>query len=76
MIEILGIKLSYDVLAFLVLFLSSEIIALSPLRENGVVQVVLRTLSVLKPTRREDEVVATVKGQLEEVIEEIRKLSK
>jgi hypothetical protein len=42
MITILGIKVSYEALAFFALFIGSEIIGNSKLKENSVVQVILR----------------------------------
>jgi hypothetical protein len=41
MITILGIKVSYEALAFFALFIGSEIIGASKLRENSIVQVLL-----------------------------------
>lgn len=76
MIEFLGIKIGYEVLAFFVLFAASEAIALTPLKENSVIQVVQRLLGGLKVVRGEDDVVKAVRGQLEKVLDEIRALEK
>jgi hypothetical protein len=61
MITILGIKVSYEALAFFVLFIGSEIIGASKLRENSIVQVVLRAIEALKPHRTEDDNIQRIK---------------
>lgn len=64
MIEILGIKLSYEALAFFGAFIASELIGANPaLKQNGVVQLLLGVVQSLKGTRPEDD-----------KIEEIRKI--
>lgn len=74
MIEILGIKLSYEALAFLVAFVFSEVVASSKLKENSVAQLVASLIDTLKPARQEDEKVAEVKAKAEEVLEAVKKL--
>ena len=61
MITLLGIKVSYETLAFLALFLGSEIIGASKLRENGVVQLILGGINALKPLRKEDDQIQRIK---------------
>jgi hypothetical protein len=61
MITILGIKVSYEALAFFVLFIGSEIVGASKLRENSIVQVVLRAIEALKPHRIEDDKIQRIK---------------
>jgi hypothetical protein len=61
MITILGIKVSYEALAFFVLFISSEIIGASKLRQNTVVQTILRGIEAIKPHRTEDDKIQRVK---------------
>ena len=61
MITILGIKVSYEALAFFALFIGSEIIGASKLRENSIVQVVLRAIEALKPHRTEDDKIQRIK---------------
>jgi hypothetical protein len=61
MLTILGIKVSYEALAFFALFIGSEIIGNSKLKENSVVQVVLRVVEALKPHRTEDDKIQRVK---------------
>lgn len=65
MIEILGIKLTYEALGFLVAFLASEIIGASKLRSNGVVQLLLGLVETLKPIRKEDDKIAEIRKILE-----------
>jgi hypothetical protein len=48
MITILGIKVSYEALIFFALFIGSEIIGASKLRENSIVQVLLRGVEAIR----------------------------
>jgi hypothetical protein len=61
MITILGIKVSYEALAFFALFIGSEVIGASKLKENGVVQVILSAINALKPHRTEDDKIQRIK---------------
>ena len=61
MITILGIKVSYETLAFFALFIGSEIIGASKLRENSIVQILLRGVEAIKPHRTEDDKIQRVK---------------
>jgi hypothetical protein len=61
MITILGIKVSYEALAFLALFLGSEVIGASKLKDNGVVQLILSGINALKPLRKEDDQIQRIK---------------
>lgn len=61
MITILGIKVSYEALAFLALFLGSEIVGASKLKENGIVQLILSGINALKPLRKEDDQIQRIK---------------
>jgi len=61
MIEILGIKVTYESLVFLALFLGSEVIGASKLKDNSVVQLILSGINALKPLRREDDQINRVK---------------
>lgn len=61
MITILGIKLSYETLVFLGLFLGSELIGASKLKDNSVVQLILSGINALKPLRREDDQINKIK---------------
>lgn len=61
MITILGIKVSYEALAFFVLFIGSEIVGASKLKENSIVQIVLRGIEAIKPHRTEDDKIQRIK---------------
>ena len=61
MITILGIKVSYEALAFFALFLGSEIIGASKLKENSIVQILLRGVEAIKPHRTEDDKIQRIK---------------
>jgi hypothetical protein len=61
MITILGIKVSYEALAFFTLFIGSEIIGASKLKENSIVQILLRGVEAIKPHRTEDDKIQRVK---------------
>ena len=61
MITILGIKVSYEALAFFALFLGSEIVGASKLKENGIVQIILSGINALKPLRKEDDQIQRIK---------------
>lgn len=55
MITVLGLKLSYETLVFLGLFVASEVVGASKLKENTVVQIILGGIKALKPLRTEDD---------------------
>ena len=61
MITILGIKVSYEALAFFALFIGSEIIGASKLRENSIAQLFVRVVEALKPHRTEDDKIQRIK---------------
>lgn len=64
MLTILGIKVSYEALAFLALFVGSEIVGASKLKENGIVQIILSGINALKPLRKEDDQIQRIKDTL------------
>jgi hypothetical protein len=72
MIEILGVKVTYDALAFLVLFAASELLPFLPIKGNGLVDLILRLAHLAKPLRSEDEKIA----ELTEKIKELTELAK
>jgi len=55
MFTILGLKVSYETLLFLGLFVASEVIGNSKLKSNSVVQIILAGINALKPLRKEDD---------------------
>jgi hypothetical protein len=61
MITILGIKVSYEALAFFALFIGSEIIGASKLKENSIIQILLRGVDAVKPHRTEDDKIQRIK---------------
>ena len=64
MLTILGLKVSYETLVFFVLFLGSEAIGTSKLKENSIVQVLLSVVSYLKIIRKEDDKIRQIKDTL------------
>jgi len=64
MLTFLGIKVSYETLAFLALFIGSEVVGASKLKENGIVQLILNAINSLKPFRKEDETIKKAKDLL------------
>jgi len=64
MLTFLGLKVSYETLAFLALFLGSEIIGTSKLKSNSIVQLLLNAVNSLKPFRSEDDKISKVKDTL------------
>lgn len=64
MLTFLGIKVSYETLAFLALFVASEVIASSKLKENSIVQLLLNAVNALKPLRTEDDKIIKIKESL------------
>jgi len=61
MLTFLGVKVTYESLVFLALFLGSEVIGASKLKDNSVVQLILSGINALKPLRREDDQINRVK---------------
>jgi len=61
MLTLFGLKVSYEALIFFGLFIGSEIIGASKLKDNSVVQVVLRVVEALKPHRTEDDKIQKIK---------------
>lgn len=74
MIEILGVKLSLEAIGFIAAFVASEVIAVSPLKENSLAQLVKSLIDSLKPARKEDEKVSEVKKAAVLLAETLRRL--
>jgi len=55
MLTFFGLKVSYETLAFLALFIGSEVVGASKLKENSIVQLILNAINSLKPFRTEDQ---------------------
>ena len=64
MLTFLGIKVSYETLAFLALFLGSEIIGASKFKSNSIAQLIVKAVDSLKPFRTEDDKIAKIKDTL------------
>ena len=60
MLTILGLKVSYETLAFLALFIGSEVLASSKLMSNSFVQLFVNAVNSLKPFRTEDDKIQKV----------------
>jgi hypothetical protein len=61
MLTFLGLKVSYETLAFLALFIASEVVGNSKLKENSIVQLLLNAVNSLKPFRSEDDKIKRIK---------------
>jgi len=64
MLTIFGLKVSYEALIFFGLFIGSEIIGASKLRENSIAQIFIRVVEALKPHRTEDDKIQKIKDTL------------
>jgi len=64
MLTFLGLKVSYETLVFFALFLGSEIIGASKLKDNSIVQIVLSLVAYLKVVRKEDDKLQKLKDIL------------
>jgi len=64
MLTFLGLKVSYETLIFLALFLGSEVLGASKFKSNGIAQLIVNAVNSLKPFRNEDERLAKAKELL------------
>jgi hypothetical protein len=64
MLTILGLKVSYETLAFFALFIGSEVVGNSNLKSNSIVQLILNAVNSLKPFRTEDDKIQKVKDSI------------
>jgi hypothetical protein len=64
MLTFLGLKVSYETLVFFALFLGSEVIGVSKLKDNSIVQIVLSLVAYLKVVRKEDDKLQKLKDIL------------
>lgn len=64
MLTILGIKISWETLLFFGLFIGSEVVGNSKLKENSLVQIILAGVNALKPLRSEDDKIKQLKDTL------------
>jgi hypothetical protein len=64
MITLLGVKVTYETLAFFALFIGSEVLGASKLKSNGIVQLLLSGINAMKPLRKEDDQIQRIKDTL------------
>jgi len=65
MITILGIKVSYETLAFFILFIASEYLGMTKKRRsNSVTQVITMAAAYFSKTRTEDDTVRRIRRTL------------
>ena len=64
MLTFLGLKVSYETLAFMALFIASEVVGNSNLKENSLAQLFMNAVNSLKPFRNEDERIQKAKELL------------
>lgn len=77
MIEILGIKITYEALGFLVAFVTSELIGSSKaLKNNSVAGLFKSIIDGQRPFRQEDDKVDAIKAKLASLYQEIETLGK
>lgn len=76
MIEILGVSVAWETLGFVAAFVASEVIGTSKLKENSLAALIKGLIDNLKPTRREDEKVESIRKKLELVAKELKSLGK
>ena len=61
MLTILGLKVSWQTILFFALFLGSEVVGNSKLKQNSIVQLILTGINALKPYRKEDDQIQKLK---------------
>ena len=64
MLTILGLKVSYETLAFFVLFIGSEVLASSKFKSNSIAQLIVNAVDSIKPFRSEDDKITKVKDSI------------
>ena len=64
MLTILGLKVSWETILFFALFVGSEVVGNSKLKENSLVQIILAGVNALKPLRKEDDQIKQLKDTL------------
>ena len=74
MIEILGVSIAYETLAWVAAFVTSEVIGASELKENSIAQIVKGFIDRSKPARKEDEKVEEVKKAAQLLAEALRRI--
>ena len=64
MLTILGLKVSWETILFFALFIGSEVVGNSKLKENSIIQIILAGVNALKPLRKEDDQIKQLKDTL------------
>jgi hypothetical protein len=65
MLTIFGAKVTYDALAFSILFVASEYIGLNKrIRSNTVAQLIVKAARFVSPYRKEDDKISRIKQAL------------
>ena len=64
MLTILGLKVSWETILFFALFVGSEVVGNSKLKENSIIQIILAGVNALKPLRKEDDQIKQLKDTL------------
>jgi hypothetical protein len=77
MIEILGIKVTYEALGFFVAFVASELIGSSKaLKNNSLAGLLKSIIDGQRPFRKEDDKIDAIKAKLANLYQEIETLGK
>lgn len=71
MIELFGVKLSVEALIMLAAFVLDEVVRSSRLKENSVLQLLSSLVGSLRPMRKEDEAVDSIRVRVDELLEEL-----
>jgi hypothetical protein len=77
MIEILGIKVTYEALGFLVAFVASELIGSSKaLKNNSLAGLLKSIIDGQRPFRKEDDKIDAIKAKLANLYQDLEPLGK
>lgn len=76
MIEIFGVSLAWETLAWAGAFVASEVIGASRLKENSVAAVIKTFIDRMRPFRKEDEKVDEIVKRIDELTEELKSIGK
>lgn len=74
MIELFGVKLTYEAIGFIFAFTASEVIGMSKLKQNSVLQLLKTLIDSLRFSRGEDEKVAAVRAAAQRLVDSLQKL--
>ena len=74
MIELFGLTIAWETIAFTVAFVASEVIGISPMKENSVASMLKSLIDRMKPAREEDEKVAEVRKATDDLLAALKRL--